>query len=316
MEKERIVKTEVKIEGIADQGYGFTYQYINRSKELTIEAKEIYNYLSGFAGKGHEAFPSVSLMLAELGISKTRFYKHRELLLEKGLIRVEQGRFKYKNQNREYLDTCLYILLTDYEKIEEQKEKYKLEKDQKDVKKSNVKQRHIKKQGNVEPTENTNVDEIPQNEDTQNEDTQNKDINNKSSNNNNFNNNNITTTKEKDNSKKNSSSSLESKNYKITLKVKPVTKMNIKKVGLTVEQLELLEQYVILQDDIDNLDKFSCFIAKEIKAGTITEKDLTASKKVSKKKKGTGLSPYFEKDKEYYQKAAKEFEEEAFNWDL
>ncbi|WP_297639239.1 hypothetical protein [uncultured Clostridium sp.] len=310
MEKERIVKTEVKIEGIADQGYGFTYQYINRSKELTIEAKEIYNYLSGFAGKGHEAFPSVSLMLAELGISKTRFYKHRELLLEKGLIRVEQGRFKYKNQNREYLDTCLYILLTDYEKIEEQKEKYKLEKDQKDVKKSNVKQRHIKKQGNVEPTENTNVDEIPQNEDTQNEDTQNKDINNNNSNNNNFNNNNITTTKEKDNTKKNNSSSIN-----INLDIKGITKTNIKRLNLNQEQIDLLENYVAISE-YENLDKFCYYIAKQIKNELITEKDLAISKKVSKKKKGTGLSPYFEKDKEYYQKAAKEFEEEAFNWDL
>ena len=121
----------------------------------------------------------------------------------------------------------------------------------------------------------------------------------------------ITTTKEKANTEKNNSSS----SLNINLDIKGITKTNIKRLNLNQEQIDLLENYVAISE-YENLDKFCYYIAKQIKNELITEKDLAISKKVSKKKNGTGLSPYFEKDKEYYEKAAKEFEEEAFNWDL
>ncbi|OPX48515.1 helix-turn-helix domain-containing protein [Clostridium thermobutyricum] len=312
MERERI-RTEVKIEGIADQGYGLTYQYINRMVGLSPEAKTIYNYLSCLAGKTNEAFPSVKLMLHELGMSKTRFYKHRESLLELGLIRVEQGRFKYKNSNREYLDTCLYVLLTDYDKIAEQKDKYRLEKIKKETSKTkidkindvdkNVKQRHLKKSNNVETLENTNVDVCPQNEDTQNEDTQNEDTNNNNSKNNNSkNNNNNTTTIEK--SENNDIKKIESKNsssnkIKINLDLKNITKTNIKKLKLNQEQIDLLEEYV-LNSDCDDIDGFSYFIAKSIKNGEITRDSLKISKshKINKQVSSNNDVTLFRKTRE------------------
>ena len=287
MKKERIVKREVKIEGIADQGYGLTYQYVNRSKELTIEAKQIYNYLSSFAGKGNEAFPSVSLILEELGISKTRFYKHRELLLEKGLIRVEQGRAKYTESGKVSYDTSSYILLTDYEKIEQQKQRYSKEKNAKNnVENNSVKSRKKTRTNHVKPVENTSIDECPQNNDTQNNDTRNWDTNNNNSKNNNSkNNNNNTTTIEK--SENNDIKKIESKNsssskIKINLDLKNITKTNIKKLKLNQEQIDLLEEYV-LNSACDDIDGFSYFIAKSIKNGEITRDSLKSkSHKVNK----------------------------------
>lgn len=270
MKKERI-RTEIKIEGIADQGYGFTYQYVNRMIGLSAEAKTIYNYLSSFAGKSNEAFPSVKLMLKELGMSKTRFYKHREFLLELGLISVKQGRFKYKNSNREYLDTCLYVLLTDYDKISEQKDKYKLEKVKKKLNKNilvnnkyNFKQRQLKKLylDNVRTIKNIGIHEYPQNEDTQNEYPHFEDINNNNTNNNNINNNNTTTIEFRT---KNSSN-----DGKINLNIKNITKTNIKRLKLNQEQIKLLEKYVS-NYKYNDIDKFSYFIAKSIKHKEITK---------------------------------------------
>lgn len=78
--------------GIFSDGYGFVPKMLMRDKRLTIEAKAIYSYLSSFAGAGMTAFPSVELMIAELGISKDRFYKHRKLLIDLGYVGIEQSK--------------------------------------------------------------------------------------------------------------------------------------------------------------------------------------------------------------------------------
>lgn len=117
----------------------------------------------------------------------------------------------------------------------------------------------------------------------------------------------ITTTKEKVTTKNSSSSSIN-----INLDIKGITKTNIKRLNLNQEQIDLLENYVAISE-YENLDKFCYYIAKQIKNELITEKDLAISKKVSKKKKGTGLSSYFEKDKSYYEKVAKEEQDRYFD---
>lgn len=84
----------IQINGIMSQGYGFSPKMVMRDKRLTIEAKAIYAYMSSFAGAGLTAFPTVELQLAELGISKNRYYKHRKLLEDLGYITVKQTRVK------------------------------------------------------------------------------------------------------------------------------------------------------------------------------------------------------------------------------
>ncbi|MGG0663439.1 helix-turn-helix domain-containing protein [Viridibacillus arvi] len=84
----------VVYEGLLSKGYGLIPQMITRDKELSIEAKAIYGYLSAFAGNNNEAFPSVELICAELGISENRYRKHRKALLDKGFIRIRRERLE------------------------------------------------------------------------------------------------------------------------------------------------------------------------------------------------------------------------------
>ncbi|HBM4219687.1 TPA: helix-turn-helix domain-containing protein, partial [Listeria innocua] len=84
------MENEIRVKGIFEQGYGIIAKALMRDKDLSIEAKSIYSYLASFAGAGNTAFPSVELIIAELNISRDRFYKHRKQLVEKGFITVIQ----------------------------------------------------------------------------------------------------------------------------------------------------------------------------------------------------------------------------------
>lgn len=78
------------------KGFGYVYQNVTRSKQLTAESKAIYAYLASFSGNSEMCYPSIQLMLNELGMSKTRFYKHMGLLIEKGIVTKQQE----KQENR------------------------------------------------------------------------------------------------------------------------------------------------------------------------------------------------------------------------
>lgn len=89
---------KVQLNGIFKQGYGISPKAVMRDKNLSIEAKAIYAYISSYCGSGVTAFPSVDLMCHDLGISRNRFNKHRKLLEDYGYITVRQeveyGKFK------------------------------------------------------------------------------------------------------------------------------------------------------------------------------------------------------------------------------
>lgn len=75
-----------------------TYQEVYLMDNLTIEAKAIYGMLCSYAGSGDTAYPSVDFICSKLHITKTRFYKHMNLLIgagvvEKKAIRNEAGLF-------------------------------------------------------------------------------------------------------------------------------------------------------------------------------------------------------------------------------
>lgn len=82
----------LKISGVMEMGYGIIPKKVMRDKRLTVEAKAIYAYIASFAGAGNTAFPSVSLICDEIGMSNDRFYRHRKQLIELGYISVEQIR--------------------------------------------------------------------------------------------------------------------------------------------------------------------------------------------------------------------------------
>lgn len=73
-------------------GYGTIYKQVMKEPKLSIESKAIYCYLSSYAGGKDIAFPSVSLICHELNISKNRFYKHRNELVDKQIISVKRER--------------------------------------------------------------------------------------------------------------------------------------------------------------------------------------------------------------------------------
>lgn len=83
---------KIVIKGIFSQGYGTISRLVMRDRTLSPEAKAIYAYIASFAGSGTTAFPSTSIMLAELDMGKARFFKHRNLLIEKGYITVHHTR--------------------------------------------------------------------------------------------------------------------------------------------------------------------------------------------------------------------------------
>ena len=82
----------MSIEIVHDTGYGLIPKSIMRNKDISIQAKAIYSYLASFAGTTGKAFPSVNLMLGELGISKDTFYKYRNELEELGVITIVKER--------------------------------------------------------------------------------------------------------------------------------------------------------------------------------------------------------------------------------
>ena len=62
------------------------FQEVLRNPDITIEAKGLYAYLAGFSGAGDECYPSISLMCEEMGMSKTRLYKHMAVLVQFGVV--------------------------------------------------------------------------------------------------------------------------------------------------------------------------------------------------------------------------------------
>lgn len=80
----------LKIEGVKAKGYGVLPKMLMLDRELSIEAKAIYSYFCSYAGAGTTAFPSVKKIIDDLCISRSRYYKHFNLLKDLGYIEVEQ----------------------------------------------------------------------------------------------------------------------------------------------------------------------------------------------------------------------------------
>lgn len=75
-----------------DTGFGLIHRNIMRDKNLSIEAKAIYSYISSFAGVGMVAYPGIELMCSELNISEKRFHKYKNELINIGYLTIERER--------------------------------------------------------------------------------------------------------------------------------------------------------------------------------------------------------------------------------
>lgn len=71
--------------------YGVVFQDVTRNNKLTPAAKGLYAYLASFCGDKDECFPSVDLILREMGIGKDTFYRHINALVAAGVVEKRQS---------------------------------------------------------------------------------------------------------------------------------------------------------------------------------------------------------------------------------
>lgn len=74
----------------AKGGFGKVDNRIIRDSTLTPEARLIYTLLAGYANTDRQCYPSVKHLIQESGMSSARFYKHIELLTERGIVKKER----------------------------------------------------------------------------------------------------------------------------------------------------------------------------------------------------------------------------------
>ena len=81
---------------VYETGFGIISKSLVCNPNLSSEAKSLFAYFAAYAGNGDTAFPSVELILYHMNWSKTKFYKYRKELEDKGYLRVEQIKEKGK----------------------------------------------------------------------------------------------------------------------------------------------------------------------------------------------------------------------------
>lgn len=82
---------EIRIKGIRAHGYGQIAKLAVLDPALTIEAKAILGYFCSYCGGGSSSFPGRDRIVHDLGTNKDTYYKHFNLLKERGYISVEQA---------------------------------------------------------------------------------------------------------------------------------------------------------------------------------------------------------------------------------
>ncbi|QGR79958.1 helix-turn-helix domain-containing protein [Staphylococcus hominis] len=75
-------------------GYGLVFKRVMKDRNISIEAKALYSYLSAYAGADESAFPSVDLIKHELGIGKHRFLRAKNELIDNGYLMVDRKQTK------------------------------------------------------------------------------------------------------------------------------------------------------------------------------------------------------------------------------
>lgn len=84
------IQNVLQVEGVNARGFGMLPKLVMRDRRLSAYSKAIYAYFCSYAGAGTTAFPSVSLILADLGLAKDTYYKHLDLLKQYGYLGVRQ----------------------------------------------------------------------------------------------------------------------------------------------------------------------------------------------------------------------------------
>lgn len=89
--KSQSIADIIRYEGVDCKGFGIITKLVMTDTDLTIASKALYSYLCSYAGSANSAFPKRDKILHDLNICKTAYYKHLQLLLDLGYIRIERG---------------------------------------------------------------------------------------------------------------------------------------------------------------------------------------------------------------------------------
>lgn len=93
-------------------GYGIVFKRVMKDKNLSIEAKGLYSYLSAYAGADESSFPSVSLIKYELNIGKQRYQRARKELEDTGYLVVT------RKQNGNIYGSNLYTVMHEPRRVD------------------------------------------------------------------------------------------------------------------------------------------------------------------------------------------------------
>lgn len=66
------------------------YQDVTRNNNISAAAKGLYAYLSSFCGASDECYPSVEMILREMGMGRDTFYRHINALVAAGVVEKRQ----------------------------------------------------------------------------------------------------------------------------------------------------------------------------------------------------------------------------------
>lgn len=76
-------------------GYGVVARSVMTAPKLSVESKAIYALLCVYAGDETECYPTADTLLDDLGISRSRLYKHLKALIDAGVVeRVKKKKGK------------------------------------------------------------------------------------------------------------------------------------------------------------------------------------------------------------------------------
>lgn len=93
---QQVLQDRVREQGVNCAGFGVLPKYVMFNPDLTIESKTVFALLKSYANSDNKAYPSISLMLAQLDIGIDRFTNHIGLLLQHGYVTKEQHRAKHQ----------------------------------------------------------------------------------------------------------------------------------------------------------------------------------------------------------------------------
>lgn len=89
--KSQSIADMIRYEGVDCKGFGIITKLVMTDTDITIGSKALYSYLCSYAGSDNAAFPKRDKILHDLNMCKTAYYKHLQLLLDTGYIRIERG---------------------------------------------------------------------------------------------------------------------------------------------------------------------------------------------------------------------------------